>query len=734
MSPSSPLQSPHPEPSMASTLEQQDAAELHVDLPSGQVPGTEVGEPVDHLQWLEDLDSPRAMEWVLAQNERTEAELFDAEFEANRVEILKVLDATDRIPMVTKRGEHYYNFWRDAEHPKGLWRRTGWASYQNQDPEWDVLLDVDALAANDGTDWVFSGAQMLRPAPGAPYTRALIKLSPDGGDQVQIREFDLGTRGFVPGGFNLPVAKTNVSWRDENTLYVATDVGEGSLTRSSYARTVRELSRSQSLGDAQEIFAIDESHVLAYVSHDPTPGFERDLAHDVIDFYNSKTFIRQGDAWVHIDVPTDVGVSVHRDWVLFSPQTPWSLEGTTYVPGSLLLADLEEFMAGTASLREVFVPTEINSLQSFDFTANYLLLNILENVSSQILVCDPARDFALSPLESGAELHSFSISAVDDLDPECQDDYWLTITGFLTPTTLARGTIGEPSRAPVVIKSAPDRFDASGFEVSQHFAVSDDGTRVPYFQVSPKNLRLDGANPVLMNGYGGFQASLTPGYLGALGPGWLTRTTADGRHGSYVVANIRGGGEYGPRWHRAALRENRHRAYEDFAAIARDLVAREVTSPQHLAATGRSNGGLLMGNMITGYPELFGAISCGVPLLDMRRYTRLSAGHSWIAEYGDPDVPADWEFVRTFSPYHRLDDADPSETVYPASLIWSATTDDRVGPVQARKMAAKMMDMGVSNVRYHESLDGGHAGASDNAASATMLATSYEFLWRNITA
>lgn len=686
----------------------------------------------DPFLWLEELDSQRAMDWVVGQNNRTEAELFDNDFEVIRAGILEVLDATDRIPMVTKRGEHYYNFWRDSQHPKGLWRRTGWESYLENDPVWEILLDIDALAAAEKIEWVFSGAQMLRPAANQPYERALIKLSPDGGDQVRVREFDLPTLSFVPGGFDLPVAKTKVSWADADTLLVATDVGEGSLTLSSYARTVRRLSRGQDLARSPEIFAIDPSHVLAFVSHDSTPGFERDVAHDVIDFYNSKTFLRRHDAWVPIEVPTDVGVSLHRDWVLFSPQTQWTHEGTIHIPGTLLLADLEEFMAGTATLREIFVPSESTSLQSIDFTANYILLNVLQDVASHIYICDPANDFSIRPLDIGSPLHSFSASAIDDEDATGGDDFWLTLTGFLTPTTLARGKVSDNDDAPRVIKNAPSRFDAADFEVSQHFAVSDDGTRVPYFQISPRDLPLDGKNPVLMNGYGGFQTSLTPGYLGALGPGWLVRRTETGRRGSYVVANIRGGGEYGPRWHRAALRENRHRAYEDFAAIARDLISRGVTRREHLAATGRSNGGLLMGNMITGYPELFGAISCGVPLLDMRRYTRLAAGHSWIAEYGDPEVPEDWEFVKTFSPYHRLDDALPEGVDYPASLIWSATSDDRVGPVQARKMAAKMMSKGVTDVRYHESLDGGHAGASDNKASATMLATSYEFLWRHI--
>ncbi|GAA5226104.1 prolyl oligopeptidase family serine peptidase [Paeniglutamicibacter antarcticus] len=692
--------------------------------------------PEDKFLWLEELASGEAMTWVLEQNARTEDELFDEDFAATREGILAVLDAADRIPMVTKHGAHYYNFWRDSLHPKGLWRRTSWESYQQPDPVWEVLLDVDALAKSEGIDWVFSGTQLLRPEPGNEYSRALVKLSPDGGDQVRVREFDMPNLAFVQGGFDLPVAKTNVSWADPDTLFVATDFGAGSLTLSSYARTVRRLVRGGDLSTAEEVFSVDPSHVLAYVSHDSTPGFERDVAHDVIDFYNSKTFVRRGNDWVHLAVPTDVGVSLHRSWVLFSPQTPWIHAGGTHVPGSLVLADLAGFLAGTATLRDIFVPTDSTSLQSIGFTANHILLNTLKDVSSEILICDPDRDFAMRTMDLGSPLHSFSISPVDDEDPQCSDDFWLTLSGFLTPSALARGTVAtteSENASTKTIKSAPARFDSSDFEVSQHFAVSDDGTRVPYFQVSPRDLPLDGKNPVLMNGYGGFQASLTPSYLGALGPGWLARSTSEGRHGTYVVANIRGGGEYGPRWHRAALQENRHRAYEDFAAIARDLISRGVTSREHLAATGRSNGGLLMGNMITGYPELFGAISCGVPLLDMRRYTRLAAGHSWIAEYGDPDVPQDWEFVRTFSPYHRLDDALPEGTDYPASLIWSSTSDDRVGPVQARKMAAKMMDMDVGNVRYHESLDGGHAGASDNGATATMLGTSYEFLWRNIT-
>lgn len=687
--------------------------------------------PHDPWLWLEDIHSPQALDWVTARNTATEDMLHDDAYRGLEASVLSVLDADDRIPMATKRGGFYYNFWRDAAHPKGLWRRTSWESYRTEDPRWQILLDVDALASAEGIDWVFAGSRMLHPADGGEYQRALVRLSPDGGDAVEVREFDLSASAFLPGGFTLPAGKTQVGWDGPDAWYVATDFGQGSLTRSGYARTVRRVERGMDPADAPEAFCVDASHVMASVSVDQTPGFEHVIATDVIDFFTTRTSILRAGAWVPVDVPTHVRVGVHRQWLLFSPQQDCELGGTHLPAGSLAVADLDAFLAGDRTVTTVFTPDAATSLQSTSFTADYLLLTVLHHVSSRVLVADPAAGWSLSPLEVGAGAHlDLSIGAVDDEDPETANDYWLVSSGFLTPATLSRGTVG--AGVPEPVKSSPARFDATGLEVHQFFATSDDGTRVPYFQVGPADLVHDGANPVLMNGYGGFETSLTPSYSGVVGRAWLRRDGDTGRCGVYVLANIRGGGEYGPEWHRAALRENRHRAYEDFAAIARDLVARGVTTPAHLAATGRSNGGLLVGNMLTRYPELFGAISCGVPLLDMRRYTRLSAGHSWIAEYGDPEVPEDWEFIRGFSPYHLLDEALASGARFPRALIWSATSDDRVGPVQARKMAAKMLDAGVPGIWYRESLEGGHAGASDNRQSAQMLATSYEFLWRTV--
>ncbi|BCW61911.1 prolyl oligopeptidase family serine peptidase [Arthrobacter sp. StoSoilB22] len=708
-------------------------------------------EPTDENVWLEDIHGEEQLAWVREQNARTEELLEDAEYEAVEAGILEVLDSNDRIAMVSKRGDFYYNFWKDQEHPKGLWRRTTWESYLTEEPEWDVLLDVDALAAAEGVEWVFHGAGFLRPDDGSEYRLAMVSLSPDGGDADRHREFDVESRTFVEGGFDLPTAKGNVSWLDADTLLVSSTAEGLPATSSSYARTGVKLRRGQSLADAERLFEIPEDHMLAMVAHDSTPGYERTFAVDYIDFYNRTTSLRRDDTWVAIDVPTDVNISAHRDWLLFRPQKDWEVAGVVYPAGSLLAADFDSYLAGTRSLLVLFTPDAHTSLQSWSWTKDYLLLNLLRDVSSEIRVLDPSvvdsdGVWASTVLDACPPLHDVNAYAVDDEDTGAEgNDFWLVATGFTTPTTLTRGTLvaassggsGVGSRH-AEVKRSPSFFTEADYEVQQHFAESADGTRVPYFQVASKDLVLDGQNPTQLSGYGGFEVSRTPAYSGTVGRAWLERRTsgaasddgaaAHSRGGVYVVANIRGGGEYGPSWHRAALQENRHRAYEDFAAVAKDLISRGVTSRRRLGCVGGSNGGLLVGNMLTQYPELFGAVSCGVPLLDMRRYTKLSAGYSWIAEYGDPDVPAQWEFIRTFSPYHLLHDG----VEYPETFIWTATSDDRVGPVQARKMAARMQAMGIPNVWFHEALEGGHAGASDNRQAAALQARSNHFLWRSL--
>jgi prolyl oligopeptidase len=696
----------------------------------------------DEFLWLEDITGAAPLEWVREHNARTDALLVTPDYSALEGRVLEVLDSTERIPMVTKRGDRYYNFWRDQEHPRGVWRRTDWDSYRSDHPDWEVLLDLDALSAGEGVPWVWAGAALLRPAdPKAPYERAMVALSPDGGDAVTYREFSLEDRRFVDpeaGGFVLPTAKTRLSWLDADTLYVGTDFGPGSLTTSSYPRSSRLLRRGGTLTEAELYFEVPPEHLTGSVAHDSTPGFERDLAFDVVDFFSSRTYLRRGEEWVHLEVPDTVNVSLHRQWLLLRPREDWQVGQTLHPGGSLLAIELETFLAGDRNLVQVFLPDARTSLQSWSWTENFLLLNLLADVSSQVRVVEPGT-WSDRPLEGCPPLQTVEVSAVDDEDG---DDYWQVSSGFLTPSTLSRGTLGQPGAVTgagagigtgaTPVRAAPSFFPEDDYEVQQHFAVSLDGTKVPYFQVASRQLVLDGGNPTLLSGYGGFEISRTPAYSGAVGRTWLDRRALVAgmeRGGVYVVANIRGGGEYGPGWHRAALQENRHRAYEDFAAVAEDLVRRGVTSRERLGCEGRSNGGLLVGNMLTQYPQLFGAVSCGVPLLDMRRYTKLSAGYSWIAEYGNPDLPEQWEFIRTFSPYHLLQ----AGTDYPPAFIWTATSDDRVGPVQARKMVARMEDLGVPDVWFYESLEGGHAGASDNRQAARLHTASHEFLWRALT-
>ncbi|HJV98036.1 MAG TPA: prolyl oligopeptidase family serine peptidase [Arthrobacter sp.] len=737
------------------------------DSAPGTIPPAPAPEPTDENIWLEEIYGEEPLAWVREQNARTEDLLEDADYAALEGSILEVLDSTDRIAMVGKRGDWYYNFWKDQANPKGLWRRTTWESYCTDAPEWDVLLDVDALAAAEGVEWVFHGATFLRPPVGEPHRLALLALSPDGGDANRYREYDVEARGFVApadGGFDLPTAKGNVSWLDRDTLLVASTAEGLPRTASSYARTAVTLRRGESLATAPRLFEVDENHMLAVVAHDSTPGFERTFAVDYIDFFNQRTSVRQDGSWVEIDVPTDVNISAHREWLLFRPRQDWTVDGNTFPSGSLLAARFDDYLAGSRELSVLFVPDAHTSLQSWSWTRNFLLLNLLRDVSSEIRVLDPSAPpaagesgaWASSLLDACPPLHDVNAYAVDDEDEGpsdggAGDDFWLVATGFTTPSTLMRGTLERGSddagtagvvSSHAVVKASPSFFNDSRYEVQQHFAVSADGTRIPYFQVASRDLVLDGQNPTQLSGYGGFEVSRTPAYSGTVGRAWLERRTggssgaasevpgaaAHSRGGVYVVANIRGGGEYGPGWHRAALQENRHRAYEDFAAVARHLISRGVTSRERLGCVGGSNGGLLVGNMLTSYPELFGAVSCGVPLLDMRRYTKLSAGHSWIAEYGDPDVAEQWDFIRTFSPYHLLKDG----VEYPETFIWTATSDDRVGPVQARKMAARMLAMGIPNVWFHEALEGGHAGASDNRQAAALQARSQHFLWRTL--
>jgi prolyl oligopeptidase len=670
----------------------------------------------DPYQWLEDVTGERALSWVRERNAEAVEELTGGpRFEALRTEIREVLDSADRIPYITRRGEYRYNFWRDREHPRGLWRRTTLAEYRKEEPAWEILLDVDALGRDEDENWVFDGAQCLRP----DYRRALISLSRGGADAAVVREFDLERREFITDGFQLLEAKSSVDWIDADHLYVATDFGPGTLTTSGYPRTVRQWRRGTPLSEAELVYEGKPDDISVYAYHDDTVGFERDFVGRVPDFYCSELYLRDGEQLRRVEVPDDALTSIYRQWLLIELRSEWTLS-QTYPAGCLLVADFDEFMArgaaGTA-LRVLFTPDERSSLAGYSWTRHHLILDVMRDVVSHLSVLTPAQDWRATPLTGTPPLSSVSASGTD---PDVDDEYLLNVDGFLTPSTLAIGTLG--TGPATVLKQAPSFFDPAGLAVHQHFAVSDDGTRIPYFVVAPDSAVPPGGWPTLLYGYGGFEISLQPGYGGALGRAWLTRG------GCYVSANIRGGAEYGPRWHSATLKHNRHLVYEDFATVARDLITRGLTTPARLGAQGGSNGGLLMGVMLTHYPELFGAIVAAVPLLDMLRYHMLLAGASWMAEYGDPDDPADREHLLRFSPYHQL----RAGRRYPPTLLTTSTRDDRVHPGHARKLVARMREYGLP-VTYYENIEGGHGGAADNEQAAFMSALAYEFLWRHLT-
>jgi prolyl oligopeptidase len=673
-------------------------------------------EPADPYLWLEEVTGDKPLEWVRGQNAESVAALAGTDrFKALESRIRGILDSKERIPMITKIGDRFYNMWRDAANPKGLWRRTTLAAYRTSAPVWETVLDLDALSAKEGENWVWHGAAVLEPED----RRCLVSLSRGGADADVVREFDLETKAFVEGGFTLPEAKSRVAWRNGDSLFVATDFGPGSLTASGYPRTIREWTRGTPLATAPVVYEGQPDDMSVTGWRDLTPGFERDVVVRQKTFYTSDMFLRRDGGLVKIEKPEDATAALHREWLLLELRSPWTVGATTHPAGSLLAADVEAFVAGDRTMHVLFTPGPRTSLISFATTHNHLIITTLDNVRNRLFTLT-FRDgeWKQRPLQGTPEYGTASCIPVDDLET---DEFFLITASSLQPSTLSLGNADDTDRQPEQLKQSPSFFDVAGLKVSQHEAVSKDGTRVPYFQIGPQTLPLDGSTPTLLYGYGGFEIPLLPGYEPIAGASWLEQQNV------YVIANIRGGGEFGPEWHQAALKAKRPRAYEDFIAVAEDLITRKVTSPPHLGVKGGSNGGLLVGNMLTMRPDLFGGVVCQVPLLDMRRFHTLLAGASWMGEYGNPDNPEEWEFIRGFSPYHNLH----RESAYPPVLITTSTRDDRVHPGHARKMAARLQELG-KQVLYYENIEGGHGGAADNRQRAFMDALGYTFLDREL--
>ena len=675
--------------------------------------------------WLEDVLGDKPLAWVRARNAQSR-QVIEAwpRFTQTRDQLRAILDSKDQIPGVVRRGDWFWNFWRDDKNPRGLWRRTTLAEYRKPHPAWDVVIDLDALAKQEDENWVWHGTSCLAPK----YERCLVMLSRGGSDAQVVREFDIVKRQFVADGFVLPEAKSSVDWVDEDTLYVSTDFGAGSLTDSGYPSVVKRWARGTPLASAATMFQGEHTDVASGVSVDDTPGFERTTFSRSLDFYTSRLWLldrAEAGKPPHltpIAKPDDANLAFWRERVLIELRSDWTLGDTTWPRGSLLVGDAAAYLKGDRHLKALFTPTATRSLAGFGTTKTKVILNVLDNVAGRIEEVTPtaagwqhrAVDAPFPGSLSTSELH----------DPHVADDplaeaYFLSYTDYLTPDSLYLAHTGSDQRE--LLKSRPHFFDSTGMRVEQKFATSKDGTKVPYFIIWPKDAQHDGQNPTLLYGYGGFEISLTPAYSGGIGTAW------NAQGGVWVYANIRGGGEYGPAWHQAAVKEHKQRSYDDFEAVAEDLIATKVTSPRHLGIEGGSNGGLLVGAVAMQRPDLFNAVSCQVPLLDMKRYNKLLAGASWMAEYGNPDIPAEWAWISKYSPYQNVH----KETTYPTIFFTTSTRDDRVHPGHARKMAARMIEQG-HDVLYYENIEGGHGGAADNEQRADVQALQFAFLWQKL--
>ena len=689
----------------------------------------------DPYLWLEDIDGARAMEWVRAQNTATAKKLESQPiYRELYAEAKAALDSKSRLPEVSQRGKWIYNFWKDAEHPRGVYRRATLEELRKPAPAWQTVLDVDALAAKEGKPWVFHRMSCLPPA----HRKCLVALSPGGGDADEIREFDSETLAFVADGFNLPVAKTNIAWRDADTLFVGTDFGPGSLTDSGYPRLVKLWKRGTPIAAARTIYEGKQASVSVSGYRLRSDEGDVDVVSEGTNFWETTYHQLAGDELKKLDIPPTADlVDIFRGQLIVELKEDWQRDGKTYAQDSVLIAPPSAIGGmGAGGPLEVLVEAKANEVvEDVEAGESGILVTMLDNVRGRLYRYEPSPELArdgdklvrLAPgwLREPIPFPDNGALSIVSVDPDSGDAF-VRFQSFVTPPTLYH----VPDRAPQPeqVKQQEPTFDGSRFEVTQQWTTSADGTKVPYFQVAAKGMALDGNNPTHIFSYGGFRNALTPSYsgsyeqlYGAYGKTWL------GRGGVFVLANIRGGGEFGEKWHQGAVKANHVHAYEDFEAVASDLIARKVTSRQHLGIEGRSNGGLLVLSTMMRRPDLYGAVICGSPLADMKRFHKMLAGASWMAEYGDPDKPEEWAYISRNSPYQV---AQPGKG-YPPIFFYLSTRDDRVHPGHARKMAARLEEQGY-DVTYYEEIEGGHGASVTNEQLAHRLALSYTHLWNRL--
>jgi prolyl oligopeptidase len=667
----------------------------------------------DPYLWLEEVEGERALAFVERQSALTLQKFGDAGFARDRDTLTAIYDRPDNIPYVTRRGGFLYNLWKDASNPRGLWRRTTLDEFRGPNPAWETILDLDRLAAEENEDWLLAWAQAL---PGSG--RRIVSLSRGGSDATVLREFDIDTKTFVSDGFVLPEAKSSAEWIDADSLLLTSAYGEGMATTSGYARTVRLWRRGTDVRQASVLFETAPEHMSVYSSVDRTDAVPRVWFIEQLDFFNHNLWLGdENGARQKLDLPTDAQADFHGGWFAVRPRKPWTVGTQTYAPDTVLGVSLPAFLAGERNFKILFEPAPRRAVQHFFWTGGKLVVSILEELQPVYEVWTPAADgWTLTKIPGLPWIGAVDVWRFDAEEAESNGDLLATIQDPVTPPSLM---LIEAAASPALLKRAPRTFSADGLVVTRHEAISIDGERIPYVQTGPATLT--GEAPVHLNAYGGFGIAMRPNCNSAIGKLWLEQG------GTSVVANIRGGGEFGTRWHDAGRYAGKRLAHDDFAAVAADLVHRGVTRPNRIAAEGGSNGGILISNMLTRYPERFGALFCTIPLIDMRRYTKLLAGASWIAEYGDPDKPEEWAWLQTYSAYHS---AKPGEK-YPPILIATTRRDDRVHPGHARKMTAKLQAMGYQ-AYFYEPPAGGHGYGKDNKERAAFTALGYSFLKKKI--
>lgn len=672
---------------------------------------------VDPFIWLEEARSEEALAWVKAENERTmELLASDPRFEQLKAEALAILDSTDRIPFVSIRPDGLYNFWQDKANPRGLLRKTTLASYRTDTPEWEVVLDVDALAKAEGKEWVYQGSTCLPPE----QRHCMIALSDGGKDATVMREFDMATKSFVEGGFELAESQGNIQWIDKDTLLVTRNFDKSLQTESEYPYTTREWKRGQSIDEAQEVFRGSPKDVWSGASllRDGKAVIHGMTAFRGISFHETEYYFQHNGEWLRLDIPLKASpYGIVDGHMLFSTDVDWETQGQTFPADSLVAVELEAFKADPNGAKKtlVWAPADRQTKQGAAVTSDSLYVNLLDNVRGMVVKFDFADG---QWVQSPVDLPENATIGITASSSEA-DEVMFTVTDFLNPSRLFyRDGTGAPAE---VLKTSPSYFDKTGAEVVQYEATSKDGTKIPYFVVKPKGMKLDGTAPTLLTGYGGFQVPRLPAYLGTTGKLWLEKG------GVYVLGNMRGGGEFGPNWHQTAIRENKQRTWDDFIAIGDDLVARKITSPQHLGIQGGSQGGLLVGTAFTQRPDLFGAAIVQIPLFDMLRYHVIGRGASWIGEYGDPRIPEQRAWIEGYSPYQKL----VAGVDYPAPFLWASTADDRTHPAHARKGAARLKALGQPYY-YYEEMTGGHSGGVDNEQRAQLQALQFVYLLQRL--